>query len=269
MSCQGQSNLLTRISRRFFGISQASGKSAYLGGSPAQVSFFDPQQKRNGKSTRRSKQSTTRKTARRKQKTAKSEAMGQNGQASFFALPKAARDQSSKKQPKKEATRQQPLPTQRQIKLTNDFSTEELQTMSVQLRLGAAAASRRIRELNSGISHGIGHSDPRAMDWARADQKNFQFLVNQVAEARRDRGYINTSSLSNNALVDLWEFSKFEADRAARNIDHLQSGLSHLKGPTADYLSSGHKLETRFYSFLAGQLEPLITPAMQDDYLQG
>ena len=67
--------------------------------------------------------------------------------------------------------------------------------------------------------------------------------------------------------MDLWEFSRFEADRALRNIDHLQSGLSHLKGPTADYLAERHRLEARFYTFLAGQLEPLVTPEMQEKYL--
>jgi hypothetical protein len=115
-----------------------------------------------------------------------------------------------------------------------------------------------MRELNSGQSRGIGHSDPRPMDWAQSDQRQYQFLVEQLRRARRGNGYIDTSSLKKNDLVELWEFARFEADRAYRNIDHLTSGLSHLKGPTADYLAGGHKLEARFYSFLADQLEHII-----------
>jgi hypothetical protein len=158
------------------------------------------------------------------------------------------------------------LPTQRQIRITDAFSDEELQTLSVQLRLGAAAVARRLRELNSGVSPGIGHSDPRPIDWARSDQKNYQFLVAVLDEARRGRGAVDTGPLRNNELVDLWEFASFEADRAMRNIDHLTSGLSHLQGPTADYLVGRHKLEARFYSFLADQLEPMLTPEMIDAY---
>ena len=130
--------------------------------------------------------------------------------------------------------------------------------MSVQLRLGAAAVSRQIRELNGSASRGIGHSDPRPLDWARSDRKNTEFLVNQLAEIRRGQGYLDTRTLSKAELVDLWDFARFEADRAMRNIDHLQAGLSHLKGPTAEYLTGRHQLEARFYSFLAGQVEPMI-----------
>ena len=61
-------------------------------------------------------------------------------------------------------------------------------------------------------------------------------------------------------LTDLWDFARFEADRAMCNIDHLQSGLSHLKGPTAAYLIERHRLEARFYSFVAGQVEKMIPP---------
>lgn len=132
--------------------------------------------------------------------------------------------------------------------------------MSVQLRLGTAAVSRQIRELNGGTSRGIGHSDPRPLDWARSDRKNFEFLVNQLDEVRRGRGYLDTKALNKAELVDLWDFARFEADRAMRNIDHLQSGLSHLKGPTAEYLTERHRLEARFYSFVAGQVEPMIPP---------
>ena len=130
--------------------------------------------------------------------------------------------------------------------------------MSVQLRLGAAAVSRQIRELNGGVSRGIGHSDPRPLDWARSDRKNYKFLVSQLDEARRDRGYLDTRALNKAELVDLCDFARYEADRALRNIDQLQFGLSHLKGPTTEYLVDRHRLEARFYSFLAGQLETMI-----------
>ena len=139
----------------------------------------------------------------------------------------------------------------------------------MQLRLGAAAVSRQIRELGSGANRGLGHSDPRPLDWAKLDQRNFQFLADQVARARRGGGYIDTSSLKKEALFDLWEFSKFEADRAHRNIDHLFSGGSHLRGPTAEYLAERHKLDARFYTFLAHQIEPMITPEMVEAYYVG
>ena len=46
---------------------------------------------------------------------------------------------------------------------------------------------------------------------------------------------------------------------------HLHSGGSHLKGPTADYLTERHKLAARFYTFVAHQLEPLLTEEMYAD----
>jgi hypothetical protein len=124
-----------------------------------------------------------------------------------------------------------------------------------------------LQELTSGSSRGIGHSDPRPADWVKADLQHFQFLADQLAKVRHGAGYLDTSTLKSNDLVDLWEFAKFEADRAQRNIDHLRSGISHLKGPTADYLVAGHQLEARFYTRLAGQLEPLISTEMIDRYL--
>jgi hypothetical protein len=184
-------------------------------------------------------------------------------QVSFFTLAEAKPATARTKRPQLPA---EPLPTQRQIRISGAFSDEELQTLSLQLRLGAAAVARRLRELNSGVSHGIGHSDPRPIDWARADQKNYQFLVAALDQARPGRGALDTGPLRNNELVDLWEFASFEADRAMRNIDHLTSGLSHLQGPTAEYLAGGHMLGARFYSFLADQLEPMLTPEMIDAY---
>jgi hypothetical protein len=186
----------------------------------------------------------------------------QGRQVSFFEI---ARVNGGSNRPAK----RQSLPTQRHVRIVDDFTSEELQRMSVQLALGGAAAARQLQELTAGSSRGIGHSDPRPADWARADLQRFQFLADQLAKGRRGDGYLDTSTLKSNDLVDLWEFAKFEADRAQRNIDHLRSGISHLKGPTADYLVAGHQLEARFYTLLAGQLEPLISTEMIDRYLVG
>jgi hypothetical protein len=232
VSCSSASSLIGRVAGRL-GISRDSGKSGYTSGSTAQVLFFDPQ--------------TTRKKPSKK---------GQDGQISFFDNNRVV---ANPDQPRMETTTGSlALPTQRQIMLTNDFSPEELQTMSVQLRLGAAAVSRQIRELSDGASRGIGHSDPRPLDWARSDRKNYDFLVNQLDEAQRGRGYLDTGMLNKAALADLWDFTRFEADRAMRNIDHLQSGWSHLKGPTAEYLTERHRLEARFYTFMARQMEAMM-----------
>ena len=81
-------------------------------------------------------------------------------------------------------------------------------------------------------------------------------------------GLIDTSPLSGDELVDLYEFSRFEADRVERNIDHLSRGLSHLKGPTAGYLIGKHRVKQRFYNHLAASLEPMVTDEMRDDYMQ-
>lgn len=260
------------------GISEASSQNGYVAGSTARISpALPPKKKKSGtgkkstaakkrakrpaaakkiatariktKSKRPKTQSTTTKQRVTKTTTAAPTRPNKTGQASFFEVQ--AKTQDAK-----------PLPTQRQIKISNDFTPEELRTISIQLGFGAAAVSRHICELKSESSRGVGHSDPRPLDWAQLDQKNFQFLANQVAKARGGEGYIDTSSLKSDELFDLWEFSKFEADRAQRNIDHLFSGGSHLKGPTAEYLADRHKLEARFYTFMAGQLEPMITPDM-------
>ena len=158
------------------------------------------------------------------------------------------------------------LPSRNQINLSGIFSDDELLQISTQLAFGGAAARRQIKLLSGGASRGIGHSDPRVRDWIEQDKNNFQFLSEQLARARqRKDGVIDLSSLKNGDRVDLWEFSRFEADRALRNIDHLQSGWSHLKGPTADYLTGKHKLEARFFGHIAEHLEPLITTAMRDE----
>lgn len=157
-------------------------------------------------------------------------------------------------------------PAQRQITITNDFSPEELQALSVQLRYGSAAVARAIKESRSKVNLGIGHSDPRPMDWAKQDQKHFQLLLDQLVRVRyRGQKQIDLSSLNDKDLVDLYEFAQFEAERHQRNIDHINGKLSHLGGPTAEYMVSRHKLQARFQAYLADNLEPFITLAMLDD----
>ena len=237
MSCEKKPNKAARAAGPS-GINQISSKSGYTAGNTAQLSFFAPV----------GPESDSERRPKRPRKAGKSN--GRRVQVSFFERDQAAGES-------KKATAET-LPTQRQIYISRDFTPEELDKLAVQLHLGAAATARHVRELNSGQSRGIGHSDPRPMDWARSDQRHYRFLTEQLRQVRRGKGYIDTSSLKKNELVGLWEFTRFEADRAHRNIDHLVSGLSHLKGPTADYLAAGHKLEARFYSFMADQLETII-----------
>jgi hypothetical protein len=282
MSCSTGQNKVAQIAAKN-GISPTGSKNGYVTGSTSQVATFASSGEQKPAGPKRTakekaaatgkKPSTTKKgsTANKKSATKpkqkraveQSQSAASNpgktpgAQASFFETYQA------------EVQDSEPLLTQRQIKVSNEFTPDELQTISVQLRLGTAAAARHIRELESGTRRGIGYSDPRLLDWARLDQQNFQFLIDQVAKARRNGGYIDTSSLKQDELFDLWEFSKFEADRAHRNIDHLFSGGSHLKGPTAEYTAKQHKLDARFYTFLADRLEPMITPEMVAEYYVG
>jgi len=249
------------------GVSQANSKSGFLTGDTAQVSFFAEVEREQ-------------QTARRRRK--RSRPAGRQAQVSFFK-PRPASDGVEKstgsvskpaparkgpapasdgsEKPAEPATRS--LPTSRQIKLAGTFTPAELDKLAVQLRLGAAATNRQVRTLNSDRSRGIGHSDPRPLDWARSDQKQYRFLTDQLRQARRGGGAIDTAGLKKKDVAALWQFARFEADRAHRNIDHLTAGLSHLKGPTAAYLTAGHKLEARFYTFLADQLESLAPEAVR------
>jgi hypothetical protein len=239
VSCEKNPNKVARAAGQS-GINPAGSKSGFTAGNTTQVSFFSWAGRESGARRRR----------KRSQKANKSN--GRRAQISFFERDQAAGE------PKEAPAWAGALPTQRQINISRDFSPEELDKLVVQLHLGEAATARHLRELKSGQSRGIGHSDPRPMDWAQSDQRQYRFLIEQVRRARRGNGAIDTASLKKNDLVELWEFARFEADRAHRNIDHLVSGLSHLKGPTAAYLAGGHQLEARFYSFLADQLEHII-----------
>jgi hypothetical protein len=233
VSCEKNPNKVARAAGQS-GINPAGSKSGFTAGNTTQVSFF----------------AQARRPRKRQQKVDKSN--GRRAQLSFFERDDTAGE------PKKAPAWAGALPTQRQIYISRDFAPEELDKLAVHLLLSEAATARHLRELKSGQSRGIGHSDPRPLDWAQSDQRQYRFLVEQLRRARRGNGYIDTASLKKNDVVELWEFARFEADRAHRNIDHLAAGLSHLKGPTAAYLAGGHQLEARFYSFLADQLEHII-----------
>jgi len=152
------------------------------------------------------------------------------------------------------------------LKVSDAFGEQEIKRLGTITLLGSAATGRQLQALKLGASRGIGHSDPRAKDWMEQDRQNFRFLSRQLSVNKEGQGQLDTTALSEAELVDLWEFSRFEADRALRNIDHIQSGWSHLKGETADYMTRDHRLEGRFYTWLANNLEPRITPEMRDKY---
>lgn len=233
------------------GVSQASSKSGFQVSNTAQVSFF-------------AEVGRERRTARRGRKQSRPAEPGPvAGSSEKSAKPPATQGKQTPASGGLEKSAKS-LPTSRQIKLMGTFTPAELDKLAVQLRLGAAATNRQVRLLKSNGSRDIGYSDPRPLDWARSDQKQYRFLTDQLGQARQGRGVINTAGLKKKERAALWQFAQFEADRAHRNIDHLTSGLSHLKGPTATYLTAGHKLEARFYTFLADQLESLA-PAFTSD----
>lgn len=222
------------------GVSPTTSRSGYAAASTAQVSFFAPVGRQGGSRKRRKRINKA------------GNPNGRTTQRSFFE------QNQTNDGPKRRSVPTKRLPSQRQIYITRAFTPEELDKVMVKLHLGAAATKRHVSELNGGRSRGIGHSDPRPLDWARSDRQQYDFLIDQLRRSRRGHGYIDTRSLKKDELAELWEFARFEADRAHRNIDHLTSGLSHLKGPTADYLAQGHRLEARFFSFLAEQIETII-----------
>jgi hypothetical protein len=226
LSCEQSATRTVRTAARQSGIGQTGGKSGYVAGRTPQVSFFAPAG--SGRSD-----------------------AGKQGAAKINGGP-------AQRSVFKEAPAQ--LPTQRQIKISGDFSPRQLQRLSVQLKLGTAATARHIRLLNREMTRGIGYTDPRPLDWAQSDRRQYEFLIGQLDRVKGGKGYIDTSALKRDQVAELWEFARFEADRAHRNIDHLRSGSSHLKGPTAGHLTKRYKLEARFYEFLAGQLETLIPP---------
>lgn len=193
-------------------------------------------------------------------------------QALANALPELKQPAKPTAKPKKAASQPaakaegETLPTQHQIVIGDAFSAEELDRLQTTALLSSVATKRQLEARRLNADRGHLHSDPRAQDWMTQDLNNFRFVSRQLGQARRNGGKLDTAALDEAELLDLWEFSRFESDRALRNIDHLLSGWSHLKGETADYLGGQLRLEARFYSYLAQQLEPRITPELRDKY---
>lgn len=241
MTCQVSAERVKGAARKS-GVSSTSGQGAFVAGSSSQAGFFVTQQR----------------IAARVEKRARENRAGKKKQ------PPTAGE--CRKRQTGETTPARSLPSQGQINLTGQFSGEELQRLSLHLRLGAAALARHIRELNSRTPRGLGQRDPRPLDWAQLDQEQYRFLIDQMAEARRGRGYLDTGGLNTDQRMELWRFAGFEADRALRNIDYLATpgnsvrpiGGRETDSPTADYLSAGHKLDARFYTYLANQLETSV-----------
>ncbi len=232
MSCQAVSEGVVKGAARKSGVSATAGKSGFTAGSTNQVGFFALQQKIS---------------ARMKQKP---------------SPEKKARKTTVVKSQKTALKSNRPLPAQGKINLSDQFTEEELQRLSVQVRLGEAATARHIRELTGGVPRGLGHRDPRPLDWAYLDQTQYRFLAGQL----HGDGKLDLTGLKPNQVVELWRFARFEADRAHRNIDHLAApgnptrpvGSQAADSPTADYLTAGHKLEARFYTLLAGEIEARV-----------
>jgi hypothetical protein len=282
VSCETTPTAVATCAAPKNGISRTGSKNGFTTGSTPQVSFFAiAGGAANGKSapepagrkttaaggSRRVK--SRKQTGRRKRR--KTQKSGQSGpkkktpaQGSFFQTDPASAETARQPQPSGGT------PTRRRIILGKDFNPEALSKLSVQLRLGLAAATRHVRALDRGVSRDIGYGDPRPSDWARLDVRQFEFLTNQLTKARRGDGVIDLSSLKREELVELWEFLRFEADRALRNIDHLQTPGGPIQGATADYLAQNHKLEARFYTHLAKQIEAIF-PAenIQAEYPTG
>lgn len=258
MSCESNSTKSAQCGTKN-GISKTAGKSSYVAGSTTKVSVF-----RSGQDGKKAKvdpgmppKADQKKPGRL---TRKKQLPGQNGKSaqSLFFEP------TQKSAAPAAEAKKKTLPTQWQVNVTSTFSEDELLSISTQLRFGAAAATRHARMLNTRTSRGITHSDPRPLDWTRLDLEQYQFLINQLTEARRGRGHLDLSSLSKRQLIELWGFSRFEQERAQRNIDHLNTPLGPLQGPTAEYLSGKQKLEARFFNHVATHIETLV-PAEELD----
>jgi len=252
MSCETNSNSVATRAAPQNGINRTAGKSGFAAGSTVQVSFFATASPEADSKTPKARPG---KRARRRKVTNKS-GSGKAGNGKPATQISSLNETASAKSGEKAAAKA--VPTQRTIRLDQQFKPEQLSKLSVQLRLGLAAATRHMRNLDSGVTRDIGHGDPRPSDWARLDVKQFEILTRQLAKARREDGVMDLSSLKRGELVALWEFSRFEADRALRNIDHLQTPGSGIGGAAADYLVKNHKLEARFYTHLANQIEAIF-----------
>ncbi len=233
MSCEKNQNKAARAARSS-GLTKTATKSAYLACSVPPVSF-DPEENKPKK----------RKPARRKK----------------------ARQSGPEK--KKAAGKKEKLPTQRMVKISNDFNEKELRLISIQIAFGLGAVLGHLKQTRKGTKLGITHDDPRPLDWARLDLRQYRFLTNQLAKARRGDGYIDTTALKKQDLAELWAFLKYETERAVRNVDYLSGPLSPIEAPTSDYLVKKQKLEARFYNFLAEQIETMVPVEKLFEYAEG
>lgn len=257
------------------GIPSTGSKSAFVAGVAAKVSALPARLKSKvkprTKASRKTRAGDKVKQQKKDSKTKKKGASKKDATPPLKPLSpgpgqvsKAKAGQGATQMPEPQAS---PTRPRQQIKIAGAFSGQELQSLSVQFRLDAAAARKQVQALKSGVAKGMGHDDPRPADWAQSDLKNYDFIVSQIGtESKRTLGRIDVSSLSDNDLVDLWDFSRHEADQAVRFIDHLQVGGSPIKGEAASYLTGNYNLKARFCAHLAAKLEPMITPEMLDNY---
>lgn len=277
MACETKQRRVEQTASRNSGLSALSNKAARVAGSTGRA--VSGLVGRVVKPLRRGEKKTKAKAKKKEKATAETQAAEKDKPAKTRGRT-TANEQASRPLIKNQASFFTMQPAVEQVKvdfhqprpridLSRAFTTDELQQMSVQLALGGAATDRHLREVAGGVQRGIGYSDPRAADWIEADRANYRFLSERVNLARRQNGVIETQALTDAELVDLYEFSQYEAERAQRSIDHLLSGWSHLKGPTAEYLTEQHRLNGRFYRFIAAQLEPHITVEMKDAAFNG
>lgn len=147
------------------------------------------------------------------------------------------------------------------ITLADEFSQTELGQIRVELRLGAAAVERHLRERRAGLPHSVDQRDPRPPDWARLDRRHYRWLAEQVRQ-----GVVEAGSLKPKQLTELWAFCRFEGERALRNLDRFTTPGDSISGPTAAYLADNQRLLARFYQHLAGQIEPFIPPETAERY---
>ena len=236
MSCETSTKQASRASR-LNGITSGSSRSALV---PSVQATLSP----NG--TGKKSPAGTAKKSRKRIK---------NGKVSDHAQALISDGQTEAKEKTEEK-----LPSNREIKISAAFTPDELQDMTIQLRLQAAAIERHLSGSNSSLRQ-AGRDDPRPTDWLRLDRKQVNFLADQLVQARRGKGAIDTTSLNRHQLKELWEFSRFEADRALRIIDHLTTTSTQYGGPespTTEYLIGKHRLAARFFTHLADQVEPIL-----------
>ncbi len=104
----------------------------------------------------------------------------------------------------------------------------------------------------------LDNRDPRPPDWAHLDMKQYDFLGRGLKLARQGKRQIDITDLSKQELSDLWAFAHYEAERAQRRIDNLNTPGGPIGPPTRAYLIKKHKLEAQFHSALAAGIEQMV-----------